>query len=143
MRVLEYVLKDMKTPVMYLNISRLTDYRKDGHPSIYRPGYQAVQQEVHAQDCSHWCLPGVPDTWNELLYVSLLKSGRGSWRDWNLQLSFFSHFLSFFFFFSIRSSSWYSLVGHIMRCGKISKLSRYHMYHRPSNRILFMQFIII
>ncbi|KAI3467553.1 hypothetical protein Pfo_024216 [Paulownia fortunei] len=81
MRVLEYVLKGMKTPVTYLNISRLTDYRKDGHPSIYRPDYQTAQQEVHAQDCSHWCLPGVPDTWNELLYVSLLKSGRGSWRD--------------------------------------------------------------
>ncbi|KAL6547355.1 hypothetical protein OROMI_023076 [Orobanche minor] len=80
MKVLEYVLKGMKTPVTYLNISRLTDYRKDGHPSIYRPDYQAAQQEIHAQDCSHWCLPGVPDTWNELLYVSLLKSGRGSWR---------------------------------------------------------------
>ncbi|KAL3654033.1 hypothetical protein CASFOL_003714 [Castilleja foliolosa] len=80
MKVLEYVIKEMKTPVTYLNISRLTDYRKDGHPSVYRPDYQAAQQEVHAQDCSHWCLPGVPDTWNELLYVSLLKRGRGSWR---------------------------------------------------------------
>ncbi|KAL8519108.1 hypothetical protein ACS0TY_010155 [Phlomoides rotata] len=81
MRVLEHVLQDIKTPVTYLNISRLTDYRKDGHPSIYRPDYQASQQEIHAQDCSHWCLPGVPDTWNELLYVSLLKSGLQSWRD--------------------------------------------------------------
>ncbi|EYU28435.1 hypothetical protein MIMGU_mgv1a003426mg [Erythranthe guttata] len=81
MRILEYVLKDMKTPVTYLNISRLTDYRKDGHPSVYRPDYQTAQQEVHAQDCSHWCLPGVPDTWNELLYVSLLKSVLGSLRN--------------------------------------------------------------
>ncbi|PIN18987.1 hypothetical protein CDL12_08338 [Handroanthus impetiginosus] len=81
MKILEYVLKGMKAPVTYLNISRLTDYRKDGHPSVYRPDFQTAQQEVHAQDCSHWCLPGVPDTWNELLYVSLLKSGRGSWRD--------------------------------------------------------------
>lgn len=81
MRVFEHVLKDIKTPVTYLNISRLTDYRKDGHPSVYRPDYQAAQQEVHAQDCSHWCLPGVPDTWNELLYVSLLKTGLGSWRN--------------------------------------------------------------
>lgn len=80
MRILEYVLKDVKTPISYLNISRLTDYRKDGHPSIYRPDYVQAQKEVHAQDCSHWCLPGVPDTWNELLYVSLLKGGRGSWR---------------------------------------------------------------
>lgn len=84
MKVFEHTLEGMKTPVIYLNISRLTDYRKDGHPSIYRPDYQAGQQDtatVHAQDCSHWCLPGVPDTWNELLYVSLLKSGKGSWRD--------------------------------------------------------------
>ncbi|KAI3449620.1 hypothetical protein Pfo_006285 [Paulownia fortunei] len=24
---------------------------------------------LHRQDCSHWCLPGVPDSWNELLYA--------------------------------------------------------------------------
>ncbi|XP_057774569.1 protein trichome birefringence-like 2 [Salvia miltiorrhiza] len=79
MRILEHVLKDAKTPVAYLNISRLTDYRKDGHPSVYRPDYEAAQRQVHAQDCSHWCLPGVPDTWNQLLYVSLLNTGKGSW----------------------------------------------------------------
>jgi hypothetical protein len=27
-------------------------------------------------------LPGVPDTWNELLYVSLLKYGKGAWKTW-------------------------------------------------------------
>ncbi|XP_019160877.1 PREDICTED: protein trichome birefringence-like 2 [Ipomoea nil] len=78
MKVLEHVLHDMRTPVMYMNISRLTDYRKDAHPSVYRPEGQSGSG-VHAQDCSHWCLPGVPDTWNELLYASLLKSGRGPW----------------------------------------------------------------
>ncbi|CAH9107493.1 unnamed protein product [Cuscuta epithymum] len=78
MQVLEQVLHDMKTPVGYMNISMLTDYRKDGHPSIYRANNKSSLQ---AQDCSHWCLPGVPDTWNELLYTSLLKNGRGSWRN--------------------------------------------------------------
>lgn len=85
MRALEYVLRDMKTPVIYLNVSRLTAYRKDAHPSIYRMEYKTVEDQiaaVHSQDCSHWCLPGVPDTWNELLYASLLKVGRGSWRLW-------------------------------------------------------------
>lgn len=85
MRALQYVLQDMKTPVTYLNISRLTDYRKDGHPSIYRMEYKTTEERnsaEHSQDCSHWCLPGVPDTWNELLYASLLKAGRGSWRRW-------------------------------------------------------------
>ncbi|XP_042501305.1 protein trichome birefringence-like 2 isoform X2 [Macadamia integrifolia] len=83
MRVLDYVLQQMRTPVMYLNISRLTDYRKDGHPSIYRKEYKTVQEQIAAetsQDCSHWCLPGVPDTWNELLYASLLQMSGGLWR---------------------------------------------------------------
>lgn len=84
MRALEYMLPEMKTLVVYLNISRLTDFRKDGHPSIYRMEYKNDQERiaaVNAQDCSHWCLPGVPDTWNELLYVSLLKTGRESWKS--------------------------------------------------------------
>lgn len=73
MRVLESVIAEMKTPVFYLNITRMTDYRQDGHPSIYR------QREIPRgpgmfQDCSHWCLPGVPDSWNELLYATLLIS---------------------------------------------------------------------
>ncbi|KAF8016250.1 hypothetical protein BT93_H1684 [Corymbia citriodora subsp. variegata] len=81
MRVLEHVLQEMRTPVTYLNISRLTDYRKDGHPSVYRTVYRTTQEQIAAeqsQDCSHWCLPGVPDTWNELLYASLLKMWWGS-----------------------------------------------------------------
>ncbi|PWA73902.1 PMR5 N-terminal domain, PC-Esterase [Artemisia annua] len=79
MRAFDNVMRTMKTPMIYLNISRLTDYRKDGHPSVYRATYKLKPGE-HAQDCSHWCLPGVPDTWNELLYASLLKVGRGSWK---------------------------------------------------------------
>ncbi|GMH31125.1 hypothetical protein Nepgr_032968 [Nepenthes gracilis] len=81
MRALESVLQAMRTPVIYLNISRLTDYRKDGHPSIYRKVYRTAEERQTAeqtQDCSHWCLPGVPDTWNELLYASLLKAEKGS-----------------------------------------------------------------
>ncbi|XP_072959314.1 protein trichome birefringence-like 2 [Typha angustifolia] len=82
MRALEQILRQMKTPVLYLNISRLTDYRKDGHPSIYRKKYNSVEEQIAAersQDCSHWCLPGIPDSWNELLYASLLMAGKGSW----------------------------------------------------------------
>ncbi|KFK40758.1 hypothetical protein AALP_AA2G037100 [Arabis alpina] len=82
MKALEYILRDtMKTPVIYMNISRLTDFRKDGHPSIYRMVYRTDKEKREAvshQDCSHWCLPGVPDTWNQLLYVSLLKAGLAS-----------------------------------------------------------------
>ncbi|XP_066345386.1 protein trichome birefringence-like 2 [Miscanthus floridulus] len=83
MVILEQVLRQMKTPVIYLNISALTDYRKDGHPSVYRIRYDTEEERmamVKRQDCSHWCLPGVPDTWNELLYASLLQAGKGSWK---------------------------------------------------------------
>ncbi|XP_039033916.1 protein trichome birefringence-like isoform X2 [Hibiscus syriacus] len=78
MVVLERVLKGMKTHVTFLNITRLTDIRKDGHPSIYRkhPKQKVSEDERVAplkyQDCSHWCLPGVPDSWNELLYAEIL-----------------------------------------------------------------------
>ncbi|KAF9619979.1 hypothetical protein IFM89_010595 [Coptis chinensis] len=71
MDILESVIREMKTPVFYLNVTRMTDYRKDGHPSIYRqPGTQRTAGMN--QDCSHWCLPGVPDAWNELLYATIL-----------------------------------------------------------------------
>lgn len=75
MSVLESVIQGMKTPVAYLNITRMTDYRKDGHPSVYRKRTPAAAERHppdHFQDCSHWCLPGVPDSWNELLYAQLL-----------------------------------------------------------------------
>lgn len=84
MRALDYVIPKMKTPVIYMNISRMTDYRKDAHPSIYRMEYKTEAERTTAeqhQDCSHWCLPGVPDTWNELLYASLLKNGKGNWKS--------------------------------------------------------------
>ncbi|KAL2535135.1 Protein trichome birefringence [Abeliophyllum distichum] len=75
MTLLEKVLKGMKTPVTYLNITRMTDYRKDGHPSIYRKQKLSREEKkllLRVQDCSHWCLPGVPDAWNEILFAELL-----------------------------------------------------------------------
>ncbi|KAL1204744.1 Protein trichome birefringence-like 1 [Cardamine amara subsp. amara] len=75
MEILERVLRGMKTPVKYLNITRLTDYRKDAHPSIYRKQKLSAEESKSPllyQDCSHWCLPGVPDSWNEILYAELL-----------------------------------------------------------------------
>uniref|UniRef100_A0A7N0UHE5 Trichome birefringence-like N-terminal domain-containing protein n=1 Tax=Kalanchoe fedtschenkoi TaxID=63787 RepID=A0A7N0UHE5_KALFE len=70
MSIAESVFAEMKTPVFYLNITKMTAYRKDGHPSIFRPPGKAGMP----QDCSHWCLPGVPDSWNELLYAALVAS---------------------------------------------------------------------
>uniref|UniRef100_A0A1D1XTA7 CAS1 domain-containing protein 1 n=1 Tax=Anthurium amnicola TaxID=1678845 RepID=A0A1D1XTA7_9ARAE len=55
-----------------LNITKMTTERKDGHSSLYYLG-PSNQASLHRQDCSHWCLPGVPDTWNELLYAFSLR----------------------------------------------------------------------
>ena len=84
MRILESVISESKIPVVFMNISKLTNYRKDAHPSIYFMEHKTKEEwkpNVGIQDCVHWCLPGVPDTWNELLYVSLLKYGKGSWKN--------------------------------------------------------------
>ncbi|KAL2969778.1 hypothetical protein AAZX31_15G100700 [Glycine max] len=56
-----------------LNVTQMTSQRKDVIQSIYYLGPNAGPAPPHRQDCSHWCLPGVPDTWNELLYALLLK----------------------------------------------------------------------
>lgn len=72
-RVLETVLRDMNNPPFLLDITLLSAMRKDAHPSIYSgdltPGQRANPD--HSADCSHWCLPGLPDTWNQLLYTAL------------------------------------------------------------------------
>uniref|UniRef100_A0ACD6A1Y9 Uncharacterized protein n=1 Tax=Avena sativa TaxID=4498 RepID=A0ACD6A1Y9_AVESA len=56
----------------FLNITYMTELRRDGHPSRHRePGTPPGAPE----DCSHWCLPGVPDAWNQVLYAHLLSMG--------------------------------------------------------------------
>ncbi|CAL8991695.1 unnamed protein product [Prunus brigantina] len=63
----------MATEIDILNVTRMTARRKDGHSSLYYLGPKVGPAPLHRQDCSHWCLPGVPDTWNELLYALFLK----------------------------------------------------------------------
>ncbi|KAG8364839.1 hypothetical protein BUALT_Bualt18G0040300 [Buddleja alternifolia] len=63
--VVKNVLSNMKKPAILLDIVLLTQLRKDGHPSTYAGG---------PLDCSHWCLAGVPDTWNQLFYTILLQN---------------------------------------------------------------------
>nr|BAX09109.1 TRICHOME BIREFRINGENCE-like protein [Cryptomeria japonica] len=74
--MLEYVLKKSKLPINLQYIIRLSDYRVDAHPSVYTTEVtkQQLKNPEANSDCSHWCLPGVPDTWNELLYASLVQS---------------------------------------------------------------------
>ncbi|KAJ8438178.1 hypothetical protein Cgig2_033057 [Carnegiea gigantea] len=70
------VIRKMKTPVIFLNVTGLSSYRIDGHPSKY--GKSPGKRGSSAEDCSHWCLPGVPDAWNELIYHQLLLKQRRS-----------------------------------------------------------------
>lgn len=56
-----------------LNITELTSRRKDGHLSLFYLGPKESPAPLHRQDCSHWCLPGVPDAWNELLYALFIR----------------------------------------------------------------------
>ncbi|KAL9242961.1 hypothetical protein vseg_016912 [Gypsophila vaccaria] len=64
--IAQEIIRAMKTQVTFLNVSGLSSYRIDGHPSKY--GKNFVRTGHSVEDCSHWCLPGIPDIWNELLY---------------------------------------------------------------------------
>ncbi|KAE8679348.1 Protein trichome birefringence-like 32 [Hibiscus syriacus] len=76
MEVIGEVLEKPKFPVTFLNITQLSSYRKDAHTSIYKKQWNPLTPEqlanpVSYADCVHWCLPGLPDTWNELLFAKL------------------------------------------------------------------------
>lgn len=63
--MLEKVLRGMNKSVHLLNVTKLSQYRVDGHPSVYGfGGHRNV-------DCTHWCIAGVADTWNVLLSAIL------------------------------------------------------------------------
>ncbi|KAK9269309.1 hypothetical protein L1049_001080 [Liquidambar formosana] len=64
--VLKEVLSKITKPLHLLDITNLSLLRKDGHPSIYGLGGPS------GMDCSHWCLAGVPDTWNLIFYNLIL-----------------------------------------------------------------------
>lgn len=77
-RMVANVTESMKVPVFFLDITTLSEYRKDAHTSVYttRQGKlmtpeQQADPATYA-DCIHWCLPGLPDTWNELLFTHII-----------------------------------------------------------------------
>ncbi|CAH8390816.1 unnamed protein product [Eruca vesicaria subsp. sativa] len=55
------------TGVKLLDITALSHVRDEGH--ISRFSISGASKGV--QDCLHWCLPGVPDTWNEILFAMI------------------------------------------------------------------------
>jgi len=66
-------------PVKFLNITTLSEFRKDAHTSVYtiRQGKMLTPEQqadpATYADCIHWCLPGLPDTWNEFLYTRIIS----------------------------------------------------------------------
>ncbi|XP_049398213.1 protein trichome birefringence-like 14 [Solanum stenotomum] len=54
------------TDVKLLDITALSQLRDEGHISRY-----SIKATPGVQDCLHWCLPGVPDTWNEILFAQI------------------------------------------------------------------------
>ncbi|KAM3301967.1 protein trichome birefringence-like 42 [Capsicum chacoense] len=78
MEIVVRTLSKMRVPVRYLNITKLSEHRIDAHPSVYgkKKGQELMKRKLKPPesfaDCSHWCLPGLPDTWNRLLYASLV-----------------------------------------------------------------------
>ncbi|CAF1802562.1 hypothetical protein Bca4012_028624 [Brassica carinata] len=64
--ILNKVFRRLKKPVYWLDITGLSQLRKDAHPSAYSGNHPG-------NDCSHWCLPGLPDTWNVLFYSALFS----------------------------------------------------------------------
>ncbi|KAK8914243.1 hypothetical protein KSP39_PZI023717 [Platanthera zijinensis] len=76
-RAAERVIGSMKTAVGFVKITAMSELRKDAHTSVHtiRQG-KMISPEQQADpgnyaDCIHWCLPGLPDTWNQFLYVSI------------------------------------------------------------------------
>lgn len=63
-KIVTGVLDTMQSPAYLLDVTTLSQLRKDGHPSSHN-GFMAM-------DCTHWCIPGVPDTWSQLLYATLI-----------------------------------------------------------------------
>ncbi|CAH8363336.1 unnamed protein product [Eruca vesicaria subsp. sativa] len=60
------------TEIKLLDLTHLSEYRADAHPAIWLGKQDAVA--IWGQDCMHWCLPGVPDTWVDILAELILSN---------------------------------------------------------------------
>lgn len=58
------VAHSMKVPVNVLHITPMSAFRKDAHVGLW-------SDNPSLSDCSHWCLPGLPDLWNEMVFSYL------------------------------------------------------------------------
>uniref|UniRef100_A0A0D6R5I2 Uncharacterized protein n=1 Tax=Araucaria cunninghamii TaxID=56994 RepID=A0A0D6R5I2_ARACU len=59
------------TSISLLELTHLSEFRADAHPAIWLGRKDAVA--IWGQDCMHWCLPGVPDTWVDVLWAVIAE----------------------------------------------------------------------
>lgn len=59
------VVNGMTSPVTVLHVTPMSAFRSDAHVGTW-------SKRPSLSDCSHWCLPGVPDIWNEIVISYLL-----------------------------------------------------------------------
>nr|XP_027106143.1 protein trichome birefringence-like 12 [Coffea arabica] len=66
-RLLNHLIQEALkgTDIKTLDLTHMSEYRSDAHPAIWLGKKDAVAE--WGQDCMHWCLPGVPDTWVDIL----------------------------------------------------------------------------
>ncbi|XP_056164411.1 protein trichome berefringence-like 7 isoform X2 [Syzygium oleosum] len=60
------VAKQMAFPIHMLHVTPMGAFRSDAHVGTW-------SDNPSVPDCSHWCLPGVPDMWNEILFSYMLS----------------------------------------------------------------------
>ncbi|XP_058078670.1 protein trichome berefringence-like 7 [Magnolia sinica] len=66
--IISDVVAKMKVPVNILHVTYMAAFRNDAHVGKW--------SDTPSPDCSHWCLPGVPDVWNQLLFSYLLPRSK-------------------------------------------------------------------
>ncbi|KAL3504351.1 hypothetical protein ACH5RR_034192 [Cinchona calisaya] len=60
------IAKNLSIPVTVLHVTPMAAFRSDAHLGTW-------SDNPSVPDCSHWCLPGVPDAWNEMLFSYMLS----------------------------------------------------------------------
>ncbi|KAG6493048.1 protein trichome birefringence-like 28 [Zingiber officinale] len=69
-----------RVPVAFVDITTMSEFRKDAHTSVYTTRQGAVmtpEQQANPAvyaDCIHWCVPGLPDVWNQIMYARITSA---------------------------------------------------------------------
>lgn len=86
------VVKNVNIPINVLHVTSMSAFRSDAHVGNW-------SDNPSIQDCSHWCLPGVPDMWNEIILSQLFSESEIPFQQIE-SLGKFNKFNTFFFSFA-------------------------------------------